>query len=57
MQVSGDLKTRKRTGSSCQIGIIFPSKNSVKISYLVLKFLVELQFSLLNMITEHQQVS
>ena len=57
MQVLGDhLKTRKRTGSIV-VKLFFDQKIQLKIIYLALKFLVDLQFSLLNMIAKHQQVS
>ena len=45
----GDLKTRKSTGTSCQI-----KRNII---FFVSKFLANVYFSLLSIITNFQQVS
>ena len=60
MYVLGDLKTRKSTGTSCQIEIHFSSQTSkFLIKYNLLRFQISgglIIISLLNMIAKFQQV-
>ena len=57
-----DLKTQKITGTNCQIKIHL-SIETIKflmkynLQYFVSKFLLDIQFSLLNTITKFEQVS
>ena len=58
--ILGDLKTRKSTGTGCQIEIYFSSQTSkFLIKYNLLRFQVfgGLIISLMNMIAKFQQVS